>query len=178
MAGFCGIFPECEISNFNKPAVFRFGRGSMKISAKLLSALLLTVFFLSSCASPRGPLHYSALKGETTQMQLLIYRGEDINQRNRQGDTPLHLAAFSGKTDIIKMLLENGAEVDVLHQYNAMTPLHKAALWGHKETVKMLLDWGADINARDEKGETPLYKASFKGKWDVVQLLLDNGARL
>lgn len=46
------------------------------------------------------------------EMQSLIDKGADVNERHGFGLTPLHTATWAGKNDAVKMLIENGADVN------------------------------------------------------------------
>lgn len=51
--------------------------------------------------------------GRDNLVQLLLDKGEDANQRERNDRTPLHIAAEDGCPDIVVILVDDGAHVDV-----------------------------------------------------------------
>ena len=42
------------------------------------------------------------------QVEELLGKGQDVNERSREGMTPLGIAAFWGYAEIAELLLENG----------------------------------------------------------------------
>lgn len=73
------------------------------------------------------PLHRAVvkgdLKGDLTEIQLLIDEGADVNAKERKrGQTPLHFAALLGDTEIFELLRENGAKLNV-EDSNENSPL-------------------------------------------------------
>ena len=52
-------------------------------------------------------------------MTILLEKGKNINERNKDGFSPLQLAADKDKRDAVKLLLDKGAEA------NAPWPKHK-----------------------------------------------------
>ena len=55
------------------------------------------------------PLGWAVLLGDVDTVSLLLTRGADVNQGNRDGSTPLHCAAFLGRHNIVEILLAHGA---------------------------------------------------------------------
>ena len=126
------------------------------------------------------PLYYSARRGYTKVVQLLLDFGAQPNKAGERtwtqpGWTPLHGAAdFGADIATVQILLDRGAEPNKTDKYG-ITPLHLAAINGPKEMSQALLNAGADPNMVDDEGMTPLHKAAIWGKRDVYQVLLDGG---
>ena len=127
--------------------------------------------------SPELPksLHDAAVDGDIDEVILLISKGGDINDRQRDMKTPLHRAAINGHKQVVELLLAKGADVNPGDTF-PHTPLHYAAEKGHKEIAELLLANGADVNAMNAFGLTPLHFSARYGYEDIVELLIANGA--
>ena len=136
------------------------------------------------------PLALAAHGGHLETMKLLISKGCDINNADRDGDTPLFYVATSGLTDAVKLLLDNGADPNVCDNSGASI-LWTAVYHGHKDVVKQLLMAFVDkeIPSRGmdrqrfsdqiyyfyETPKSPLYVAIDKQKLDIALLLISAG---
>lgn len=109
-------------------------------------------------------------------INLLIYKGADIDARNNSGKTPLLFAArFLDNYDIIRLLLEHGADVNAKDD-DGRTPLFTVS--DRRENyniVKLLLERGADVNAKNEDDLTPLFRVY---ELKTAKLLLEHGANV
>ncbi len=153
------------------------------------------------------PLHI-ALKNNApmSKIQHIIGLTNDVNIRNRDGDSPLYLAASKNMEQIGKLLLEKGADIFSTNKDNnsplrlalkeggklqdwlitsktivstdgsGNTVLHYAADWEYDKAIKTLLEKGADINAKNANGETCLFNAAKSNNPQIIQLLVDGGA--
>ncbi len=54
------------------------------------------------------PLMWAAVTGRAEAIELLIWRGADVNAVDRDGGTALHAAAFLGHEKAVDMLMRNG----------------------------------------------------------------------
>ncbi len=88
--------------------------------------------------------------------RLLLDKGADVNQANKNGATPLHSACLQNHVDAARLLLETGAEVDRATE-SGYTPLSAACDQGHVGAARLLLAKGADVNKADKDGATPLH---------------------
>lgn len=123
----------------------------------------------------RTALHFAAMKGNTTALQLLIKEGADLTQRDVLGWRPLHHASEAGHEEVITLLAERGSSVLDKDVYGR-TALHIAAAKGHIEAVKLLLRMGIDIGARDERGRTAC-DISRENRCHLVTILLEERVR-
>ncbi len=91
------------------------------------------------CHEITSPLHIAATFGLTSAVQLLIYYGAKINNKNKSGFTPvpLELASMNGHTQIIKILLDHGAKVSRKSLRLAKNEGIKQLLIEHRERIKM-----------------------------------------
>uniref|UniRef100_A0A8C2AE89 Poly [ADP-ribose] polymerase n=1 Tax=Cyprinus carpio TaxID=7962 RepID=A0A8C2AE89_CYPCA len=98
--------------------------------------------------------------------ELLLRKGANVNEKNKDFMTPLHVAAERAHNDIMEVLQKHGAKmnaVDTLGQ----TALHRAALAGHLQTCRLLLSYGADPTIVSLQGFT----AAQMGNEAVQQIL-------
>uniref|UniRef100_A0A671M4N6 Poly [ADP-ribose] polymerase n=1 Tax=Sinocyclocheilus anshuiensis TaxID=1608454 RepID=A0A671M4N6_9TELE len=100
--------------------------------------------------------------------ELLLRKGANVNEKNKDFMMPLHVAAERAHNDIMEVLQKHGAKmnaVDTLGQ----TALHRAALAGHLQTCRILLSYGADPAIVSLQGFT----AAQMGNEAVQQILND-----
>ena len=153
------------------------------------------------------PLHI-ALKNNApmSKIQHIIGLTQDVNIRNRDGDSPLYLAAVKNMEQVGKLLLEKGADIFSTNKDNnsplrlalketgtvqnwlitsktivstdgsGNTVLHYAADWEYASAIKTLLEKGVDINAKNANGETCIFNAAKSNNPQIIQLLVDGGA--
>jgi ankyrin repeat protein len=57
-------------------------------------------------------LHRAARENSVDRARAFIARGDDVNARDKVGDTPLHDAAWYNSRHVARMILELGAEVN------------------------------------------------------------------
>ncbi|XP_047228404.1 poly [ADP-ribose] polymerase tankyrase-1-like isoform X2 [Girardinichthys multiradiatus] len=101
--------------------------------------------------------------------ELLLRKGANINEKNKDFMTPLHVAAERGHNDIMEVLQKHGAKVNALDTLG-QTALHRAALAGHLQTCRLLLGYGADATQVSLQGFT----AAEMGNEAVQQILNEN----
>lgn len=101
---------------------------------------------------------------------------DNVNSRDRFGQTALHFAAESNDETLVAQLLDRGANVDA-EDIVEDTPLHLAAMdnngSSHYRVIETLLKSGANVNAANNVGYTPLFWLAIKGSFDLVQLYLN-----
>jgi ankyrin repeat protein len=143
-------------------------------------------------------LHWAALRGHDSVVELLLAKGANPRAANDNGETPLQVAERAGRTTTARLLRgalgsappdifeavrtgDLGAVNTVLSRNPAAakerdprfgaTPLHWAALKGQESVADLLLANGADPRATNNAGETPLQVAE-RGRQDAVARLL------
>jgi ankyrin repeat protein len=148
-----------------------------KGDAAVLSKLLIAVpNFANVCehGSRSSPVHWTAFKGDTNTLAVLIASGADINKKGTNWKvTPLHLARDVATAEF---LIAHGAEVEAASHWG-QTPLIWHSRRGNLDIVKCLVRHGARINTKDENGRTALLCASEAARTNTVQFLEMNGAR-
>ena len=121
-------------------------------------------------------LHRAARWGYIETVELLIFKGADVNANNNFGRTPLHSAAIKGRTKISELLISKSADVNAT-DVSGWTPLHYSAQCGHTKTAGMLISKLADVNVKGNIiGKTPLHLATEEGHTKTVALLISKGA--
>lgn len=119
-------------------------------------------------------------------IKALVVNGEDLNDKDVDGNTLLHLAF--AKTDssfrssdneknkkLVWSLLSMGAKVGVKNS-SGMTALHMAVRACAGDVISVLVDFGEDLNAKDWNGHTSLDIAIRNNRIEEVRLLLLMGA--
>uniref|UniRef100_A0A3Q3LH07 Poly [ADP-ribose] polymerase n=1 Tax=Mastacembelus armatus TaxID=205130 RepID=A0A3Q3LH07_9TELE len=101
--------------------------------------------------------------------ELLLRKGANVNEKNKDFMTPLHVAAERAHNDIMEVLQKHGAKVNALDTLG-QTALHRAALAGHLQTCRLLLGYGADASLVSLQGFT----AAQMGNEAVQQILSEN----
>jgi ankyrin repeat protein len=144
----------------------------------LLESLLNTAFgdVDVNCRDPssgRSPLSHVARRGLLDMAALLLEKGADVAQMDREGRAPLSYAAEMGHLDMVALLLEKGADIEQRDK-DGRGPLSYAM--GHPDMVTLLLEKGANIAGTDRHGRTPVSYAAEFGDPDTVAVLVEQGA--
>ena len=120
----------------------------------------------------------AAANGSLDEVKRCLHDGEDIDQRNSEGQSALLAAAKGKHWDVVDYLLDEGASVegDVFVD---------AAVSGNVKLVRSLLDRGVDVDSTDWLGNTALIKVVQRhdgyygdGPVVLVRLLLESGANV
>lgn len=104
-------------------------------------------------------------------MQALIYDGDDVNIRIKDGKTILMLAAAHGEADAVETIIGKGADVNIKDSANGWTALIYAIWSDNSDVVQSLLNAGADVNNKDADGATVLDMAIIRGNSDIVKVI-------
>ncbi|OLN87733.1 Ankyrin repeat domain-containing protein 50-like protein 3 [Colletotrichum chlorophyti] len=121
-------------------------------------------------------VHLAALNGHDEVLSRLLALDENnLNLRDKLGQTPLIWGSLEGHKKIVQMLLDNGADVSVQDRPSG-NALLAASARGHEKIVQMLLDKGVDVNEQGGQYGNALSVASARGHDKVVQMLLNNSA--
>jgi hypothetical protein len=115
------------------------------------------------------PLIEAARAGDVAQLEMLLAKGANPNQRVGVNNwTPLMHAIHKGQKDSVRVLLQHGADVNAKTE-GGVTALIEAAGYGYAGIVAMLLDAGAKPDVRDKDGHTAL-NAATGGVPDIDRL--------
>ncbi len=110
-------------------------------------------------------------------VKALLNKGEEVNAKNKYGNTRLHIAAIENAHEAAEVLLNQGADINAKNEYGS-TSLHIAAYKNAYQTAEVLLNQGADVNAKDKDGDTPLHNAALKNAHEAAEVLLNQGAEV
>ncbi len=101
-------------------------------------------------------------------------RLDNIDYKDKNGETALMLAARSGRVELVGRLLKKGADVNAVSAAGS-TALILAAGSGRDDVVSLLLERGADAEKKgtfNGRTGTPLEAALQAGSTSVVSLLM------
>jgi ankyrin repeat protein len=119
-----------------------------------------------------------ATKESTLQkLKKLIETGDDLNFKNKDGDTLLIIASINNRIEIAENLIKAGADLNI-QNYNGDTALIIAIKNNYIEIAKMFIDAEADLNIKDNNGDTALLWASINNRIEIAKMLIDAGADL
>ena len=82
-------------------------------------------------------LHYAALRGRYTVVQMLIENGAMLDVQDHLGNTPLHYAAFSNHISTVCLLCDFGANLKLVNK-DGLTPLDCAKASKRQRVVFIL----------------------------------------
>lgn len=153
------------------------------------------------------PLHVAIINdAPLSKVQYIVSLTDDVNIRNRDGNSALYLTILKNRQRVGEMLLEKDADIFSANTNNnsplrlalkyggsvqdwlitsktikstdgsGNTVLHYAAEWQYADAISSLLIKGADINVKNANGETCLFSAAKTNNPDIIQLLVDGGA--
>ncbi len=128
------------------------------------------------------PLHDAIVSGDTSLIEQLIKKGQDVNESNQYDFTPLYTLAGcylrtpnSKENTIIiaKQLLEAGADPNIgSYTHKQALPLYEAVRYGkNPDLVNLLLSYHANTHQR-LNGYTPLILAIRRSFPEITRLLL------
>lgn len=154
-------------------------------------------------------LHSALLSNAAlTKIQHIVSLMDDVNIRNKDGNSALYIAALKNRQEVGEILLAKNADIFVTNTANSSplrlalkysdtiqkwiitsktikscdgsgnTVLHYASEWGYGESINSLILKGADVNAKNANGETCLFNAAKTNKPEIIQILIDNGASI
>ncbi|XP_076814893.1 poly [ADP-ribose] polymerase tankyrase-2-like [Clavelina lepadiformis] len=91
--------------------------------------------------------------------ELLIRKGANINEKNKEFLVPLHIAVDKAHVDVMEILLKNGAQVNSLDCLG-QTALHRAAHLGLVQVCRVLLNHEVDPTIISLQGFTAAQMAT------------------
>uniref|UniRef100_A0A803V5Q9 Poly [ADP-ribose] polymerase n=1 Tax=Ficedula albicollis TaxID=59894 RepID=A0A803V5Q9_FICAL len=140
--------------------------------AKVKKTLALEIINFKQPQSHETALHcaVAALHPKRKQVtELLLRKGANVNEKNKDFMTPLHVAAEKAHNDVMEVLHKHGAKMNALDTLG-QTALHRAALAGHLQTCRLLLSYGSDPSIISLQGFT----AAQMGNEAVQQILSES----
>ena len=94
------------------------------------------------------PLHYSASKGHTAMMRLLIENDAYVDAESPNGTTPLMMAAYYSSPNAVKLMLEEGAD-PLLKNQDGQTALDMALVKDKKLSVQYIRAFIEALSLKD-----------------------------
>uniref|UniRef100_A0A673T0D2 Poly [ADP-ribose] polymerase n=1 Tax=Suricata suricatta TaxID=37032 RepID=A0A673T0D2_SURSU len=140
--------------------------------AKVKKTLALEIINFKQPQSHETALHcaVASLHPKRKQVtELLLRKGANVNEKNKEFMTPLHVAAERAHNDVMEVLHKHGAKMNALDTLG-QTALHRAALAGHLQTCRLLLSYGSDPSIISLQGFT----AAQMGNEAVQQILSES----
>ena len=140
--------------------------GVYKGSASFVNMLLDTPRYrrfqkqLNTMTWPREgtyPIHIATKRGNIEILELLIKKGANVNQVDKNGNAPIHMAVKQKNPKILELLLDNGANINHLNR-RGNAPIHLVfeRYSAKEQTLALLVKREADVNLCDREGKTPL----------------------
>ncbi|KAK7933950.1 hypothetical protein WMY93_004846 [Mugilogobius chulae] len=108
--------------------------------AKVKKTLALEIISFKHPQTNETALHCAVASPHPKRKQvteLLLRKGANINEKNKDFMTPLHVAAERAHNDILEVLQKHGAKVNAVDTLG-QTALHRAALAGHIQTPSIV----------------------------------------
>jgi hypothetical protein len=127
------------------------------------------------CSDNLTPLLIASARGHTEFTRILLDRGADANDQDKDGRTSLHLASGGGHVKIAQNLLGHEANA-YSRDIGNLIPSHLAPQSRYMKIAELLVKHDADVNAQDNNRITPLHLASGGEHLDVVLFLIHHGA--
>src|SRR5262249_4514848 len=121
---------------------------------------------------------FAAIHNDLALAEMLLVRGEDVNGRDRWGNTPLYCA---GNTEMIRWLLNHHADINVKGNQGNTALMPPAQAW--LPNLRLLLARGGDPNVRNAFGQRALiwacqFQGDYPARTGVVAELLQHGAEV
>ncbi|TGL88371.1 hypothetical protein EHQ68_11165 [Leptospira congkakensis] len=143
----------------------------MKLKFSFSLVLVLIVISFVNCFA------YHIKNGHISSVTSALDKGQDINEKNEEGNTPLMLASRYKQPEMIKLLLSRGAKIEETNLLGE-TALLLSAAWGNFDGVKILLEHGANPNILKSNGDSALHSATVLGNEEMAFLLIKHGAEI
>ncbi|XP_027625653.1 ankyrin repeat domain-containing protein 26 isoform X2 [Tupaia chinensis] len=125
-----------------------------------------------------GKIHKAALAGDVAKVQqILFFKKNDLNDRDKMQRTALHLACASGHPEVVTLLAERKCQLDLCDGQNK-TALIKAVQCQDEECASILLEHGADPDVADGNGNTALHYAVCNSNIPIAEKLLSHNANI
>ena len=125
---------------------------------------------------PPMTLHEAAAAGNTDQINALLAKGANVNEKNRLGGTPLLTALLTNQFGVAELLIAKGADANA-RDNRSETALGVAVKAGQKALVEQLVAKGADVNAMAGAGDNALSLAKKGGHTEIADFLVKHGGK-
>lgn len=132
---------------------------------KFLITLIITINLLNA-----STIFKDIKNGNKLALKQYIANNENINAKNKFGDTLLHIAVSSNKYEITKLLIKSGAKLDSQNTHGE-TPLILALRNKNDELAQLLICNNADISLKDQFNLTPINYATLNNDFKTLSIL-------
>ena len=114
-------------------------------------------------------------RGDAAALGVYLARGDDVDSRDRYGQTALMLVARLGHYEAVEVLIAHGADLNHRAKYG-LTALMQATINDHAEVVRLLITAGADADREGSgapgfAGKTARDLAENLGRKTIADLL-------
>ncbi|MBE0468056.1 MAG: ankyrin repeat domain-containing protein [Methyloprofundus sp.] len=108
-------------------------------------------------------------------LEYLINNPDNLNDRDRRGDSPAVYSIMHGTPDILRKLLEKGVDANEVN--SGLSLIHLAASQGMSKCIQLLMDFGADISTpcKGYLEYTPIMYAAASGDPNTIKVVADLG---
>ncbi|WP_027728587.1 ankyrin repeat domain-containing protein [Treponema sp. C6A8] len=174
-------------------------------SQEMLEAVVSEKNAMTQDSDGNTPLHIALINdAPLSKVQYIISLTDNVNLRNRDGNSALFLAVIKNRQKVGELLLAKNADIFSTNTNNnsplrlalrypaiqtwlitsktikatdgsGNTVLHYAAEWQFTDAIKSLTGKGADISAKNSNGEPCLFNAARTNNPAVVQTVFDCG---
>uniref|UniRef100_A0A8C3W7F2 Ankyrin repeat domain-containing protein 7 n=1 Tax=Catagonus wagneri TaxID=51154 RepID=A0A8C3W7F2_9CETA len=123
-------------------------------------------------------IHKAASLGNVPKVQqILFFKENGVNDRDKKNRTALHLACASGHPAVVTLLVERKCQLNLCDNENR-TALIKAVQCQEEKCIDILLERGADPNLVDVRGNTALHYAALCHNTSIAAKLLSHNASI
>jgi ankyrin repeat protein len=98
---------------------------------------------------------YACMYGGPAIVELLLARGADVREPNRDGQTPLHCAVIGGQLETVKLLLQHDPPLEARNVYGGTvlgqacwSAAHDGDRASYAEMIELLIAAGAKVPPR------------------------------
>lgn len=117
----------------------------------------------------------AAVAGNESSVMRLLAAGQDVDAKDRYGQTALMLAATHGHDGVVRILLAHDAETNVTAKFG-LSALMLAVINRHADIARRLVDAGSDISLEGSgapgfAGKTALELAQQAGLTDLARYI-------
>lgn len=128
-------------------------------------------------AKAASALMNAVVEGQWEIVKLLVEKGADINQTDKDGWTALMWAVHYDRKDIVELLIEKGADINIRTK-DDRTPLILAIRDDHHDITKLLIKSGADVNMGPRKAESAVGLAIDDQQPQIAKLMIEKNVFL